>query len=248
MKDHQGRTRPLVWAHRGASAHYPENTLSAFRGAIDAGADGVELDVHLTKDGRLIVTHDEDTARVTGVSGKIALMTLDEIQRLNFASFRNGATFETAPTLDAVLDLIAPTDLTVNIELKNSIEPYPGMEERVLALVHEKKMEERVLYSSFNFDSMALLKRLDPSAKAGLLYVMFDSTVFRRAKEIGADALHPLWRLTAFPPYVAHCHCKGLKVHGWTIDSEFSLKACRWAGADAVITNDPERALRVYAG
>lgn len=246
MKNQQGRRHPLIWAHRGASAHFPENTLSAFQGAIDAGADGVELDVHLTKDGQLVVTHDEDTIRVTGVQGKIADLTLDEIQRLNFAAFRADSPFETAPTLDAVLDLIAPTGLSVNIELKNSIEPYPGMEERILALVHEKKMGERVLYSSFNFDSMARVKLLDPSARVGLLYVLFDSTVFRRAKEINADAIHPLWRLAVLPPYVMYCHRHGLKVHGWTIDNELGLRACRWAGADAVITNDPARAVCAF--
>lgn len=248
MKNQQDRTRPLIWAHRGASALYPENTLSAFQGAIDAGADGIELDVHLTKDGRLVVTHDENTVRVTGISEKIVDLTLDKIQSLNFAGFRPGLPFETAPTLDAVLDLIAPTNLTVNIELKNSIEPYPGMEEKVLALVHEKKMAERVLYSSFKFDSMERMKRLEPNARVGLLYVLFDKSVFRRAKEIGADAIHPLWRLAALPSYVSYCHRNGFKVHGWTIDSEFGLKACRWAGADAVITNDPARAIRAYAG
>ena len=83
--------KPRVWAHRGASVSFPENTLSAFQGAIDAGADGVELDVHLSSDGRLVVTHDEDTVRVTGKQGRIATMTLAEIRALNFAAFRPDA-------------------------------------------------------------------------------------------------------------------------------------------------------------
>lgn len=239
--------KPRVWAHRGASVSFPENTLSAFQGAIDAGADGVELDVHLSSDGRLVVTHDEDTVRVTGKHGRIAAMTLAELRALNFAAFRPDAPFETAPTLDEVFELIAPSRLTINIELKNSIEAYPEMEEKILALVDERSFSERVLYSSFNHDSMAKMKRLDPRAKVGLLFQFFSWGVFRRATEIGAAALHPHWRLARFGPFVGMAHRRGIAVHGWTVNSVSGFEACRRAGADAVITNDPAAAVRSFS-
>ncbi len=241
------RLFPLIWAHRGASRRYPENTLSAFQGAIDAGADGIELDVHLSADGNLIVTHDEDTRRVTGVPGEIAAMTLPEIRRLNFAAFRSEAGFETAPTLDEVFDLVAPTRLTLNLELKNSIVAYPKLEEKVIDLVNARGMNDRVLYSSFNHVSMAKIRRIDPAARVGLLYVYLSVGVFRRAKEIGAAAVHPHWRLASFAAYSAFCRRRRLNVHVWTVDSESGLRACRRAGVAAVITNDPAYAAQVFA-
>lgn len=247
MADSKIRRVPLIWAHRGASRRYPENTLSAFQGAIDAGADGIELDVHLSADGQLVVTHDEDTRRVTGVPGKIAAMTLAEIRRLNFAAFRPDAGFETAPTLEEVFDLVAPTRLTLNLELKNSIEAYPGLEEKVIELAEVRGMNDRVLYSSFNHDSMAKVRRINPAAQVGLLYVYLSRGVFRRAKEIGAAAVHPHWRLAAFAAYTAFCRRCGLDVHVWTVDSEFGLRACCRAEVAAVITNDPAYAAQVFA-
>lgn len=239
------RGLPRIWAHRGASASAPENTLSSFRAAINAGADGFELDVHLSADGKLIVTHDESTDRVTGQPGRIAAMTAAAIRRLNFASYCAGAPFETAPFLEEVLSLVQGSGLTVNIELKNSVERYDGLEDAVLGAVRNAGGGFDVIYSSFNFNSMARMKQLDPDAKTGLLYVFWTPTVFYTAKRIGATAIHPHLSRARLRPYVRFAQSRGLIVNVWTVDRSEDLRRCFRNEVDAVIVNDPAQALRI---
>ena len=127
-----------VWAHRGASGYAPENTLDAFRKAVEMGADGIELDVQMTKDGELVVIH-------------------EELKKFNFNKTHLEYTKEEIPTLEQVYLLIKPTNLTINVEIKTGIVFYPGIEGRVLELTERLGMKERVIYSSFM--KMELLMR-----------------------------------------------------------------------------------------
>ena len=164
-KDH-----PLIWGHRGASGHAPENTLPAFQLAADMGADGVELDVQLTRDGIPVVCHDETVDRTGSGAGWLKDFSYSEIRKLDF-SFGNAA-YEGVkiPTLEEVFDLLAPSGLTVNIEIKTGIIFYDRIEEKVLKLVRDKNWEDRVIYSSFNHYTVRRIRELDPAAKVGLLY------------------------------------------------------------------------------
>ena len=139
-----------VWAHRGASGYRPENTMEAFELAIKQGADGIELDVHTSADGELIVMHDETVDRVTDKTGLIKDMTLAQLKELKVSTDVEPNGIYRVPTLVEVLDLMRTTDMMVNIELKNSICFYPGMEEKILKLVKEMHMEDQLIYSSFN--------------------------------------------------------------------------------------------------
>ena len=138
-----------IWAHRGTSSEAPENTLPAFELAISQGADGFELDVQRTADGELLVCHDETIDRMSGASGAVVGLTLDEIRSHNFGgSF--GLDGVKAPTLREVFDLMRGNDVVCNVELKDSLEPYPGMAAQVLDLIRECGLAERIWISSFN--------------------------------------------------------------------------------------------------
>ena len=139
-----------VWAHRGASAYAPENTLEAFELAAQMHADGVELDIQLTRDGEMVVTHDEEIKRVTGQPGYVKDYTLSELKQMQFN--RTHPEFDNAriPTLEEVYRLLKPTGLTINVELKTGIFWYKGIEEKALQLTKDLGMEDAVIYSSFN--------------------------------------------------------------------------------------------------
>ena len=159
-----------VWAHRGASGYAPENTLDAFRKAVEMGADGIELDVQMTKDGELVVIHDETIDRVSNGKGWVKNYTYEELKKFNFNKTHLEYTKEEIPTLEQVYLLIKPTNLTINVEIKTGIVFYPGIEERVLELTERLGMKERVIYSSFNHYTIRKIKELDPQAKTGMLY------------------------------------------------------------------------------
>ena len=138
-----------VWAHRGVSAHAPENTLPAFAAALEMPVEGIELDVHLTADGVAVVCHDERIDRTSDGSGSIADMTLGELRAFDFSQVegKDFAAFASCriPTLDEVLALAAPSGKRVNIELKTDENPYPGIEETVLGIIRAHGMEDRVV-------------------------------------------------------------------------------------------------------
>lgn len=222
-----------IWAHRGASAAAPENTLAAFDLAVRKGAQGVELDVQRSADGVVVVIHDETVDRTTRGSGRVVGLTATELQAWG------------VPTLAEVLDLLAPTDLRVNVELKNGIEPYPGLEEDVEAVVTGSRLAtdapERVLYSSFNHRSLARLAELGTKVPLGVLHVEAMVRPWVYAASFGARALHPM-ALTVLPEEVARCHEAGIAVHAWTVDDPAAVRALAAAGVDAVITNVPDLA------
>ncbi len=235
----------LIWAHRGASAYAPENTLEAFRLAEEMEADGVELDVQRTKDGELVVIHDEKIDRVSEGHGYVKDMTLAELRRFHYnrahAEFAERYPQAEIPTLREVYSLLKPGKLSINVELKTGIFPYEGIEEQVLALTKEMGMEDRVLYSSFGHKSLLRLKALDSNAKLGLLYS--DAPVRLRhyaRKVVGVDALHPAVYHLLETGYTEKAHKKGLRVHVWTVNEREEIELCLAQGVDAIITNKPD--------
>ncbi len=237
-----GRTTK-VWAHRGASAHAPENTLPAFELAQVLGADGIELDVQLSRDGVPVVIHDERIDRVSDGTGNVRDYTLRELRRFNMNRKFPAYGEVVIPTLSEVYDLVKRTDLAINLELKNSVVFYEGMEELVLELAREKGLEDRVIYSSFNHYSMRKMKKLKPSARVAFLCSdgILDGAGY--AVRNGAYALHPSLKNMEYPglDLVRECHDRNIKVHVWTVNEERDLERMKSAGVDAVITNYVER-------
>lgn len=184
-----------IWAHRGCSYRYPENTLSSFREACRYEITGIELDIQLSKDGEMMVFHDERVDRTTDGSGRVEDMTLRELKQLKIQpNEQSSKIYETIPTMREVLALLAPVcrrdGLLINIELKNSVVRYEGMEQKILELVAEYGLEPYIVYSSFNSDSIRLLKELKPDVKVGILSRNV-SNCLEFARQVQVEAIHP---------------------------------------------------------
>ena len=162
--------RTLVWGHRGASGYAPENTMAAFEKAVELGADGIELDVQLTKDGELVVIHDETIDRVSDGSGWVKDYAYAKLIKHNFNRTHPEYEHAQIPTLEEVYALIKPTDLTINVEIKTGVVFYPEIEERVLDLTERMGLMERVIFSSFNHYTIQKIKEINPEAETGMLY------------------------------------------------------------------------------
>ena len=238
---------PLIWAHRGASGYAPENTLPAFKMAADMGADGVELDVQLTKDDVLVVCHDESINRTSNATGLIRNYTLEELRKFDFCNKNLSYKGTVIPTMEEVFDLLAPTGLTINIELKTGIYFYPGIEEKIVRLTREKNWQDRVIYSSFNHYSIIKVKELDPDAKVGFLYADGPLNMPGYAAENGVNALHPAFYNLQYPDFMADCNMFDIDVNVWTVNSDADLIKCREIGVNAVITNYPQKAKELYS-
>lgn len=234
-----------VWAHRGASAYAPENTLAAFLLARRLGADGVELDVHLTKDGEVVVCHDADIKRTSDGSGVIEDMTLEELYRYDFGypdAFGNRFKGEYIPTLAEVYRAVLPFGVIINTELKKT---RPEIVKAVLEVEEKCGAAGAVIYSSFEHDYLRELKSLNPAAPVAPLYGT-DPEFVALGKELKATALHPAFGgVLADGDYVKKAHAAGLRVHPYTPNSEDDLIALTEMGVDAVITNYPDRAIEI---
>ena len=158
----------LNLAHRGFSDEYPENTILAFEKAKEAGFDGIELDVQLSRDGELVVIHDEELKRVTGEPGFVWDYTLEELKQMKVLE-SCACAVQRIPTLREYFEEIYPSEMITNIELKTSWNEYRGIEEKVLALIDEFDVREKIWISSFNHFSALRFKRLSPNIKCGLL-------------------------------------------------------------------------------
>ena len=235
-----------VFAHRGASHYAPENTLPAFALAAAQGADGIELDVHLSKDGELVVIHDETLDRTTNGTGLVRDHTLAQLQALCADNHMPGFADARIPTLREVLALVRPTPLLVNIELKTGVLWYEGIEQKALDLVREMGMADRVIWSSFNHYSIETVRQLAPEAETAYLYSDIICGVERYAAAHGVRGLHPGLPNVKMRDFLHTYLASGLAVRVWTVDAAADLRWLLAAGAD-VITNDPPLALTVRA-
>ncbi len=237
--------KTLIWAHRGASGHAPENTLPAFRLAAEMGADGVELDVQLTRDGVLVVCHDETVDRTSDAKGSIRNLTLAELKKMDFCYGNMAWEGTRIPTLEETLDLLGPTGLTMNIEIKTGVYFYPEIERKTLETVKRMGWEDRVIYSSFNHLTLRNIRQLDPSARIGVLYGDGLADPAEYALRLGANALHPWICNLQYPGMMEASRKAGLEVNVWTPNGEDQLRKCAEMGVHAVITNYPEKAARL---
>lgn len=241
--------RTLVWAHRGASAYAPQNTLAAFALARDMGADGIELDVHLTKDGEVLVCHDDTVETTSDGHGLIKELTLAEIKKFNFAyradstDFADKYGFVEAPTLAEVYELLRPTGMTVNVELKTQDEE---LLEKCAALAREYGMVEKVWYSSFFHDTLTRIRKYEPNAMTAPLCGPIVGEPWDYVPSLEAQAMHPHHGIiTGSPEIVGEFHRRGLRLHPWTVDDEALMKTLVSLGVDALITDVPDKALKV---
>lgn len=233
----------MIWAHRGASAYAPENSMEAFILAQKMGAEGIELDIHLSKDGHLVVAHDETVDRCSNGSGLIVEKTLHELLELDFSNGKENYSNTRIPTLEQVLEFIKASGLTLNIEIKTGIVLYEGIEEKTIKLVSKMGLDDKVIYSSFNHYSLSIVKKINPSAPIGILYseAMVDPYVY--AKHLGAVAIHPYYKTLLVPGTIENCKNHGIKIHTWTVDSNDGINRMLENNVEAIITNRPDFAI-----
>lgn len=232
-----------VWAHRGASGwdrqYAPENTMSAFRKAVEMGADGIEFDVQLTKDGEIVICHDERIDRTSRGRGWLKDFTLAELKKIDFGKPHVEYGFVEIPTLREFLEFAKPMDIKVNIELKTGVIYYDGLEEKTARMVREFDMEEKVIYSSFNHYSLQKQKHIFPEVQIGLLMEQDVVRVPEDVQRMGAYAVHPP-EFMVTKEYVEKCHSHNIKVHTWTVDNPDRMRQLISIGVDAIITDCPD--------
>ncbi len=239
-----------IWAHQGASNMYIGNTLAAFAQAIKEGADGIELDVQRTADGKLVVIHDENLEKLTGVNKFIWEITWSELKKLTLLN--NGRKIDTndafhtkIPLLEEVLQLVKNNRIVINIELKNSLYFYPKIEEEIIDCVQKFSMQKQVLYSSFNHVSIKRMASLVGSQYCGLLTSDIHFAPWTYLTEVGVSAYHPMINSLQQPNLVKNCQKAGLKIHTWTVDKEAHIYLALLSGVDALITNKPAQAINL---
>lgn len=237
-----------IWAHRGCSQMYPENTLLAFRKAAKIkGLAGIELDIQLTKDGHLVVCHDERVDRTTDGIGEVRQFTLAELRRLRISAGEWRS--ERIPVMEEVLELLEGRmrdGLKLNIELKNSVFPYEGMEEKIVELVHSFGVQDKIIYSSFYALSLERIKKLDSCAETGILDTKISDCLYKLKGGCGAEALHPYWRGMDLPKD----EVSGCTVRAWftghlyperPTGNRLDLEMLERRGITDVFLNEPER-------
>jgi len=246
------RQTPLIVAHRGGAALAPENTLAAFENALKLGVDMVECDVHLTKDGEVIVMHDFTVSRTTNGSGEIRDLTLAEIKKLNAAAKFPGGNFpaQSVPTLGELLDLVkGKADIQIEIKLSAGNTRYPGIERQVVELINGRGMTDNVIIISFDFPTLKEVKAIDPRLKTGALVntAWMSSRMLAAPERILADAIDATGADYFMPPFgavfpalVTAVHARGLKIGTWTVNVPQDMQRLAGYGVDAITTDQPD--------
>jgi len=227
-----------IWGNRGAFDYAPENTLTGFQLAVDMGADGIEFDVHLTRDGEVVVIHDETVDRTSDGRGHVKDFTLSHIKKLNFnrKGITKAKTIE-IPTLAEVFELLKPTSVTISIKLKTGNIYYEGIEAKALETVRKYDMLDRTIWSSFNHYSIQKIKHMEPSAETALMCTGEILVTGEQCEKIGAAALHPNIKQLHYIGLIEDCHSRGIKVRTWTVNEADEIKLAWYLGADCVCTN-----------
>lgn len=224
-----------IWAHRGASAQAPENTMEAFQKAMDLGAEGIELDVQLSKDQKVVVIHDERIDRTSNGSGYVKDYYYEELMAFDYSNGMPTYTNCKIPLLKDVLSWASANDVYLNIELKTGVFSYHGIEEKVSQLIKEHAMEKRVTISSFNHYSLKRFKAIDPNVRIGVLVMTAMVNPKHYMDSLGAVAYHAPARVFKHQLQEGECF-EGVEVSLWYADD---LKNwCKSQNVYSVILND----------
>lgn len=239
--------QPIVFAHRGASAHAPENTLAAFELALAQNADAIELDVKLSADGQVVVIHDQTVDRTTGSHGRVKDLSLAELKSLDAGSFFSEKfKGEKIPTLAEVFETVGKRTY-VNVELTNYSTPRDQLVETVCMLVKKFGLQNRVMFSSFFGSNLSKARSYLPEVPRGLL--AFNGLLGAWARSFGFafgkyQALHPYLK-DVTPQQIQRVHRLSRRVHVWTVNAADDMRRLFHWGADAIFTDDPQLAAQV---
>jgi glycerophosphoryl diester phosphodiesterase len=237
----------MIFAHRGASAHAPENTLAAFELALTQNADAIELDVKLSADGQVVVIHDPTVDRTTGRKGRVKDLSLTQLRSLDAgAFFSENYRGEKIPTLEEVFEAVGKR-IFINVELTNYNTPRDQLVETVCMLVKKFGLQKQVMFSSFLAANLSKTRAYLPEVPRGLLAL--NGLLGAWARSFGFafgkyQALHPYLK-DVTPEQIQRVHRLQRRVHVWTVNAAEDIRRLfRW-GVDAIFTDDPQLALKV---
>lgn len=242
VSPHAARS-PICFAHRGARAHAPENTLLAFALAFDLGADAIECDVQRSRDGQLVIIHDGTVDRTTNGTGHVSEQSLNELRGLDAG--RKWRLPQRIPTLEETLALVWERGGSLNLEVKGeSVEESVATARALEPVLREQRpaFRKRILVSSFEHPALQLLKERLPWLRVGALFgrEWNRRDLIAPARELHAEAIHPALSLTT-PALIHRTHAAGLRVNVWTANRPASIeRLIRW-GVDGVFSDYPER-------
>lgn len=226
-------------AHRGYSSLYPENTMLAFKKAYEAGCDGIELDVQLTKDNMMVIIHDETIDRTSNGTGLVKDYTYKELLQFDFSGkFIGEGSINHIPTLIEYLEWVKDKDIFTNIELKNNIYYYTHLEEKVVERIRKFELQQKIVLSSFNNVSVLKCKRLIPRIRTAFLLEERMENAGQYVAENCIDAYNPSIKWLTKED-VLNCKAHGVEINVWTVNSKKNVeKMIEW-GVDGIFTNDP---------
>ena len=238
---------PIIFAHRGDSAHAPENTITAFEMAAKKGATAIELDVNLSADKQVVVIHDSTVDRTTNGRGKVRSMPYNALRELDAGEkFSQQYRGEHIPTLNEVFETLGK-QIFINVELKDYAAPDDELVPNVVALVQEYGLQDSVMFSSFFPNNLLRAKRLLPEVSCGLLalgdILGWPARTFGYLRKEYA-AFHPNLRNVTFD-LVNRVHAAGKRVHVYTVNNVDDIKRLVGIGVDGMFTDDPGQALQV---
>jgi len=236
-----------VFAHRGLSSIAPENTMAAFERAIVINVDGIETDVQLSRDGKIVICHDEKVDRTTNGRGYIKDYTWEELQAFDAGSWFSPE-FANAriPGLEDLLKLVRKTDLCLNIELKTDKVFYPQIEEKVLELLEKYDFVDRVRISSFNFESLLKVKAILPQIETAAIMKDPNKVMnfWDQISDLTVKAIHPSYQYVT-TELIDEARKRGLEVNAWTPNQPEEIGHLLKIGTHGVITDFPDRAQHI---
>ena len=244
----------LVAAHRGGAALWPENSLLAFRSALALGVDALELDLHLTADGEVVVLHDPSLDRTSTGTGAVRDLKLADLAAVRLKTRDGAVTAERVPTFAQVLDLVAPTSAALLPEIKvdTNRQRYSGIEEKVVALIRARGLLARTTILAFQVETIRRLRELEPTARTMLLVARGDverdrarpAEAVRRARELGATDLGMNHRLID-TDVMSAARAAGIRVSAWTVNEESDIRRMVDLGVDILMSDRPDLAKRL---
>lgn len=225
-----------IYAHRGMLNIYPENTIPSFKEALKYNIDGIETDIHLTKDNKLVVFHDFSLERMCNVKGYINEYTYEELKKMRVKDK------EHIPLLYEVLELFIDNDINLNIELKASSFMYKDIELKAYKMIKDFNLEKRIIFSSFDHRALKILKNIDKNIKVGALYNGFFPNIVKYAKNQGFDAIHPHF-LNIDDDIVKEAKLNKILINTYTINSLKEYNYIKQFEVDTIITNIADKIL-----
>ena len=237
-----------IFAHRGASGYEPENTMESFILAKELGADGIEFDVHLTKDGVPVIIHDETIDRTSSGTGFVKDFTYDELKKIRFNYYHENNKEYAIPTLEEVLGFVADTSMDINIELKTDVFEYEGIEQKALSLLGHYSLTDKVILSSFNVRTLERIRKSAPDVYTALILENPIKGVCDIAKSMQIKGLHP--KLTHFADDMLknEYFSGGSDLRVWTVNDKDGMQYFFSENVAGIFTNYPDVALELREG